>query len=99
MMETTYSEAQEQYWELSYRCGVALVALWDAEREVARRPDLENRVALLEAKEARRAAVAAERDFFAEHPGETFRVFRPEDIDAAISPDIKPLWPQLDNLT
>lgn len=41
-----------------------------------------------------RAAATDARDaFFADHPGESFKVFRPEDIARAFSDDIKPLFP------
>lgn len=38
-------------------------------------------------------AEARYREFAEAHPGESFRVFRPEDIERASSDEVKPLWP------
>lgn len=98
MMETEDALAQEQYWQLSTQCGRALAALWEAERAVELSPDRLNRNKLRVAREASTAADAAYQAFASEHDGETFKVFRPEDIERALSPDIKPLW-DVDTLT
>lgn len=86
------ADAQEEYWQLSYRHGMAAIALRQAEQEAELEPDLESRIALLEAQEAYADVETAWQAFSLAHDGETFKAFRPEDIEAAFSSDIKPLF-------
>lgn len=48
------------------------------------------------ARDALAVAEHAMRAFERTHDGESFLVFRPEDVFAAFSDDIKPLWPNRD---
>lgn len=86
-----HTEAQEEYWKVSGRLALAQDGLQSAEREAEDEERLETRIALLEAQQEHTEAEAALQAFRKAHDGQSFRLFRPEHIEAAISPDIKPL--------
>lgn len=87
-----YVQAQEEYWKLSGRVALAIDGLRRAERAGEEEPSLETSIALQEAQQEHMEAEAAMQVFRKAHDGETFRVFRPEDIEQAFSSDIEPLW-------
>jgi hypothetical protein len=89
-----HTEAQEEYWKLSGRLALAQDGLQRAERAGEEEESLENSIALLEAQQEHTETEAAMDAFRKAHDGESFRVFRPEHIEAMVSPDIEPLWTQ-----
>ncbi len=86
-----HAEAQEEYWKVSGWLALAQDGLQRAERASEEEQSLESRITLLEAQQEYTEAEAALQAFRKAHDGQSFRLFRPEHIEAMISPDIEPL--------
>lgn len=90
-------DAQELYWQVSYALSSALLDADDVRASIAgivgpEELDTDPRVVLADLRV--QAARDAMDTFCRQHDGETFRMFRPSDIQAALTDDIEPLFPE-----